>query len=156
MDKKIRVGVYAGSFNPLHKGHMDVAEQAKQLFDTLIILKAYNDDKDENDDYFLYHKMRTMLAGKDMQLEILGKGKLLTDFIKELEVAGLDVTLVRGLRNGADLDYEQNKLYFMKKLKPDLKTIFILSNHEFLPISSSAIRTLFQLKQDAIAQEMMP
>jgi len=53
--------------------------------------------------------------------------------------------LIRGLRNGYDLDYELNQYEFLKQMKSDLKVVFIPCDKEFGHISSSAIRALYKV-----------
>jgi pantetheine-phosphate adenylyltransferase len=64
---------------------------------------------------------------------------LLTDFIDSL---GYEVTVIRGLRNSTDFQYEQNQYRYIQELKPDIKIINIFCDKEFEHISSSGIRTL--------------
>ena len=54
----------------------------------------------------------------------------------------IDVTVIRGLRNGHDLDYEANQLSFLKEIKPDIKVVYIPCDKKYEHISSSAIRSL--------------
>jgi phosphopantetheine adenylyltransferase len=64
---------------------------------------------------------------------------MLTDFIDSL---GYDVTLVRGLRNSIDLQYELTQFQYMQEFKPDIKIVSIFCDKEFEHISSSSIRML--------------
>jgi phosphopantetheine adenylyltransferase len=74
------------------------------------------------------------------------KVEVYTTFIHELiekkESEGYNVILVRGLRNGDDLDYEDNQLKFIKDFKKEINVVFIRCDEEFEHISSSAIRQL--------------
>ena len=131
---KPNVGVYAGSFNPLHIGHLNIIEKSEKLFDKVIIAKGKNPDKTNNQ----------LLLNNGLifsMYEIHTFDGLLTDFITNLEKT-YNVTLIRGLRNGYDLDYEKNQLYFLKELKPDIKVVYIPCDKEFEHISSSSLRGL--------------
>jgi phosphopantetheine adenylyltransferase len=64
---------------------------------------------------------------------------LLTDFVESL---GYEVTVIRGLRNSTDFQYEQNQYRYIQELKSDIKIINIFCDKEFEHISSSGIRTL--------------
>ena len=64
---------------------------------------------------------------------------LLTDLIDSLPY---EVTVIRGLRNSTDFNYEQNQYRYLQELKPDIKIINIFCDKEFEHISSSGIRTL--------------
>lgn len=129
-NRKYNIGVYAGSFNPFHKGHYDILQKAEAIFDKVIIARGYNTSKiDEM--LPLSDKLRFR------QTEIYDG--LLTDFIDLLDY---DVTVIRGLRNSTDLQFETTQYRFLKDLKPDIKVINILSDVQFEHISSSSIKML--------------
>lgn len=143
MIKVVRLGVYAGSFNPFHVGHVNIVQKAERLFDKVILLKACNPDKVLNSDNA---SATDKLDLRGREIVILEPGKLLTTAITEFEKEGYDVTLIRGLRNGKDLDYEMNQQFYLHNLKPDLKTIMILCDPQYMFISSSGIRAMQTLK----------
>ena len=64
---------------------------------------------------------------------------LLTTFIESLNYP---VTVIRGLRNSTDFQYELNQYRFLQDLKPDIKMVSLFCNKEFDHISSSAIKML--------------
>lgn len=135
-NRRINIGVYAGSFNPFTKGHLNVLQKAENIFDKVIVAKGKNTAKNTNTydlpDVLKYHQ----------KIEFDG---LLTDMINDL---GYDVTLVRGLRNSTDLQYEQNQYHFLKDLKPNIKIVNIFCDKEFEHISSSAVRSLEPFGKD--------
>lgn len=124
------IAVFAGSFNPFHKGHYNVLQKAEHLFDKVIIAFGKNPEKKDRTwpvpNVIAYHQ----------QEEYTG---LLTDFVDSL---GYEVTVVRGLRNSTDFQYEQNQYRYIQELKPDIRIINIFCDKEFEHISSSGIRTL--------------
>lgn len=128
---KPRIGLYCGSFNPFHVGHMDIAQQAEKLFDKVIIAKGQNPSKDNQE--FDYHWKMKLLY------ETIEYSSLTTELIEKLE-EDYDVTLIRGIRNGADLDNESNQLRWMQELKPDIKHVLIIGDSKYSHISSTALR----------------
>ena len=110
-NRKPKIGLYAGSFNPFHKGHLNILQKAEQIFDKVIIAKGWNPDKD-------YPGNHIPEVLRYRQVEVY-QG-LLTDFIDSL---GYEVTLIRGLRDSKDLDYELNQYRFLKDLKKDILAI---------------------------------
>lgn len=62
--------------------------------------------------------------------------------IEKKESEGYKVVLIRGLRNGDDLAYEDNQFKFIKDFKKDIDVVFFRCDEEFAHISSSAIRNL--------------
>lgn len=133
------IGLYAGSFNPLHNGHLNILQKAEKIFEKVIVAKGINPEKDTDAEL---STLSSIL--KYRQVENF-KG-LLTDYITEKEKHA-DITLVRGLRNGDDLSYEVNQLRFMEDMKPDLKVVFIRCDKQFEHISSSAIRNLEKISK---------
>jgi pantetheine-phosphate adenylyltransferase len=127
---KPRIGLFPGSFNPFHKGHYSVLQKAEKIFDKVIIAFGKNTDKDER-----YYEIPKTIANRQLT-EYHG---LLTDHVDSL---GYDVTVVRGLRNSTDFQYEQNQYRYIQELKPGIKIINIFCDKEFEHISSSGIRTL--------------
>ncbi len=125
-----RIALFAGSFNPFHKGHYNVLQKAERIFDKVIVAFGKNPDK----------TARTWEVPKTLnhrQLETY-EG-LLTDFVDSF---GYDLTIVRGLRNSTDFQYEQNQYRYLQELKPDIRIVNIFCDKEFEHISSSGIRTL--------------
>lgn len=125
-----RIGVFAGSFDPFHKGHYNVLQKAERIFDKVIIAFGNNPEK---------NKGKWPIPKKIQNRQIERYNCLLTDFIDSL---GYDVTVIRGLRNSTDFQYEQNQYRYIQELKPDIKIVNIFCDKEFEHISSSGIRTL--------------
>ena len=125
-----KIAVFAGSFNPFHKGHYNILQKAEKIFDKVIIAFGKNPEKENRG-----HKIPGSI--KNRQLE--SYEGLLTDFISTL---GYDVVVIRGLRNSTDFDYEQNQYRYIQELMPDIKIVNIFCDKEFEHISSSGIRTL--------------
>lgn len=125
-----KIAVFAGSFNPFHKGHYNVLQKAERIFDKVIIAFGKNPEKENR-----HHKVPNSI--KNRQLE--NYEGLLTDFLASL---GHEVTVIRGLRNSTDFDYEQNQYRYIQELMPEIRIVNIFCDKEFEHISSSGIRTL--------------
>jgi phosphopantetheine adenylyltransferase len=105
-------------------------QKAEKLFDKVIIAFGKNPDK----------TVRTWDIPKTIgNRQLTEYNGLLTDYVDSL---GYDVTLVRGLRNSTDFQYEQNQYRYIQELKPDIKIVNVFCDKEFEHISSSGIRTL--------------
>ncbi|MFO0323045.1 MAG: adenylyltransferase/cytidyltransferase family protein [Bacteroidota bacterium] len=131
MQTKIpRIGLFAGSFNPFHKGHFNVLQKAEELFDKVIVAFGKNLEKNE----------RTWKIPKTiLNRQLINYNGLLTDYVESLPY---EIIIIRGLRNSTDFQYEQNQYRYLQELKPGIKVVNIFCDKEFEHISSSGIRTL--------------
>jgi pantetheine-phosphate adenylyltransferase len=124
------IAVYPGSFNPWHKGHQNILEKAERIFDKVIIARGINRDKS-----VITEPLPRSLENRQIE-KYPG---LLTEFIDNL---GYPVTVIRGLRNTTDLQFELTQYRFLQDLNPSIKVVSIFCDMEFEHISSSAIRML--------------
>lgn len=128
--KKPNIAIYAGSFNPFHKGHLNILEKAEKIFDKVIIARGINPNK--NNEKF---ELPKIISNR----EIIEYNGLLSDLISNFKY---NPTLIRGLRNASDLEFEQTQSKFLKELNPNINIVSIFCDVEYQHISSSAIRTL--------------
>lgn len=136
--RRPRVGIYAGTFNPFHIGHLSILEKAEMMFDKVIIAVGINpqkrNERNESLEYTLpFH-------------EVVYFDTLMVDLLDK-ESVFCDVTLVRGLRNGYDLDYEMNQLCFMQQMRPDTHAVYIPCDKKLEHVSSSALKGISQFPQ---------
>lgn len=138
-NRRPSVAIYPGSFNPFHKGHLDILKKAERIFDKVIIVKGVNPDKEATTthlpEYLQFH-------------EIIEWDGLTTDLIRDIE-SHSEVALLRGLRNGKDLDYEVNQIRFMEEMYPRLNVVFIQCSKDLEHVSSSAIRKIQTFSESA-------
>lgn len=131
----MKVGLYAGSFNPWHKGHEDILNKALEVFDRVVILQALNPLKlvspmEINDKWF------TQYGEKVETVQWFG---LLKDYVS----SNPEITaLVRGLRNSADFEYEKSMQYVNEALELKIPTVYFVCDKSLVHYSSSAIRQL--------------
>jgi pantetheine-phosphate adenylyltransferase len=141
------IAIYPGSFNPFHIGHLNIVEKAERIFGkgNLIICFGINPDKvdpSKREDYVnsISEKCLELESKTGRKVEIYSG--FLHDFIIRLENQGNNVVVIRGLRNGADLDYEVNQMRFINDYKKNVNVVYITCDKEFEHISSSAIRKI--------------
>ena len=143
ISKKWNVGFYPGTFYPFHVGHKSVLQQSEQMFDKVII--GFGDTKAKtgfqwNDDE--YGKLNEWVHAN---YETIQLGSLITNDIAEIKKYAGSVTLIRGLRNGTDLIYEQNYLQTLRDFMPDVKAAYFMTEPKHAHISSSLIREVLKL-----------
>lgn len=149
-----KIAIYPGSFNPFTIGHQNILEKAESIFgkENVIIAVGLNSSKAKEmslaPDVFQENTRLTIkfnLPSKTVD-KYMG---FLTDFVFEKEELGYDVTIIRGLRDGFDLQYEMNLLRAMQDLKPDIKVIYLLCDSKFSHVSSSLYREFERGKKGA-------
>ena len=139
------IAIYPGSFAPFHIGHLNIAQKSLKMFDEVIIAVGVNPEKNTNKEDV---SARCIELSKKINMCVMSFEGLLTDFISRVNQSRKDcrVVLVRGLRNGNDLDYEINQLRFMEELSgTKVDVVFIPCDKEFEHISSSAVRNISKL-----------
>jgi pantetheine-phosphate adenylyltransferase len=139
-----RMAVYPGSFNPFHRGHLSILRQAEALFDKVIVGLAVNRQKPGAAGTLA--SRRAALEASLRFHEVAEIPGLLTDFI---EPYPLPLTVVRGLRDGTDLEADLRYARFLNELRPDTRLVWIACEAELQHLSSSAIRELNAIAESA-------
>jgi len=137
--KKIRVGIYPGSFNPFHKGHKFIVSEANKIFDKVVISIGDNPDKKNTS---LNFKVCDGYLPNVKYFEVVKFNGLLSDLVNYYEDKNYDVTIIKGIRDGMDLDYENKQRLFLKDFKPDLKYVYIPCSNDYSYISSNMLRVI--------------
>ena len=142
------LAIYPGSFNPLHIGHKNIIDKTINIFgkENVVLAIGINPEKidlDGRDEF--YAKSRTEANRLSEKLGI--RATVYTTFLHQLVEShenDYNVVIIRGLRNGEDLDYEVNQIRFMDELKTGKKLnfCFLMCDKEFEHISSSSIRAI--------------
>ena len=151
--KTKKIALYAGTFDPITKGHFDIIERALNLFDEVIIAVAISKEK------------KTMFS-LDQRIEMIEKSTnhLLNIKIRGFETLTVDLaqkykaqTLIRGLRSVTDFEYELQLGYLNNSLNEEIDTIYLMTKLEHTFISSSAVRSLIKFNgkfQHLVPQEV--
>ena len=134
------VAIYAGSFDPITRGHEDLIHRSCEFVDKLVVAVANNSSKkplftpDERVDL-----IRLATADNDC-VQVLQFQGLLVDFAREVGAS----LIIRGLRAVADFEYEFQMALMNRNLSPGLETVFMVPSVETTYISSSIIREVAQ------------
>jgi len=141
------LAIYAGTFDPLTNGHLDVLYRAARIFDTVIIAVAQNQSKVP---LFSVHErvefIREACAGNEQILVDTFNG-LLVDYAKERGATAL----IRGLRVVSDFDYEFQMTQMNRDLQPDMETIFFMPSQEYTFTSSTLVKQVARFDPERVA-----
>ncbi len=137
--------LYPGSFDPLTNGHIDIITRGAAIADRLIIAIGSHHEKSA----FLPAPRRKALIENEIKsipghVEVIVFNSLVVDAARK---AGADV-LIRGLRNGADFDYEMQMAGMNGALAPEVETVFLAASPGINYISSSLVRQISAMGGD--------
>jgi pantetheine-phosphate adenylyltransferase len=130
--------IYAGTFDPLTRGHEDLVRRASTLFDSLILGVA--DSRAKKPFFTLDERLdmaRQVLA--DLRnIEIVGFTGLLIDFARKHNAR----VVVRGLRAVSDFEYEFQLAGMNRNLNPDMETVFLTPSEQHMFTSATLVREI--------------
>ena len=142
--------IYAFSGDPITFGHIDIIKRAAKVFDELIVGIGANPEKK----YLFTLEERRLIAEKALvdypNVKVVSFKGLLVDYAYENNIS----TIIRGLRNSQDFNYELTLSQIGESQKLDIDTFFIPAHKELAHISSSAVKAL-QVEQGLI-HEFVP
>ena len=130
------VAVFAGSFDPVTKGHIHIVEKALESYSKVIVAMGINADKKYTFDKFTRLNALTSAFENMQGVTVAFFDGYLVDFLKENQTANN----VRGIRNDEDMQYEEKMLEFNKKLYPEIKNVYIYCDEDMKSISSTAFK----------------
>ena len=139
-----RIAIFPGSFDPYTLGHHDVVMRSVPLFDEIIIAIGKNSKKQKVFSEELMKEKLEALYQNEPKIKVEIYQKLTVDFAKEMNAK----FILRGLRNGTDLDYEKSIALSNHKLNSEIETIFLLTSAEYSMINSSIVREVYKTGTD--------
>lgn len=128
--------VYAGSFDPVTLGHLDIIKRSSLIFDEIIVGVLHNSAKSP---LFSVEERVNMLeeATADIRnCRIQSFSGLLVDFAREMNTN----VIVRGLRAVSDFEYELQIAQSNRVVAQDVDTVFLTTNMEYAYLSSSTVK----------------
>ena len=132
----MRKCVFAGTFDPVTKGHENLIEQCLRMFDEVVVAIMVNPAKTP---CFTVEERKEMLAltfGAEKNVRVVEWCGTVAALLEKENTP----FYVRGIRNSIDLDYENANFYASKKLNPDLTAVYLPCRQELLHVSSSLVR----------------
>lgn len=138
MSNSPRVAVFAGTFDPITKGHVDIITRSLSMFDKVVIAIGVNTKKQT---LFSLEDRKAWIEAifkNEPRIEVDDYTDLTVNYCRQIGAS----YILRGLRNGSDFDYEAHIAMVNKELAPEIETIFIISSPELSYISSTIVRDL--------------
>ena len=140
----MRIVIYPGTFEPIHNGHLDIAERAATLFDKLIFAVAANAEKNS----LFSPKERIEMIMKSTEhvpnVEAFSTDGLIADFARKHRAAAL----IRGLRHVSDFEFEFQMATMNHHLNSDVSTLLMVTSEKFIHLNSSVVKDVARLKGD--------
>jgi pantetheine-phosphate adenylyltransferase len=136
----VTIAIYAGSFDPLTRGHEDLIRRSLEFVDGLVVAIANNVNKKPL--FTLEERVELIRSavGDDRKIQIKTFDGLLVDFAKEVGAS----LIIRGLRAVSDFEYEFQMALMNRHMSPGLETVFMVPSVETTYISSSVVREVAQ------------
>lgn len=139
-----RVGLYPGSFDPIHNGHLELIDRCAPLFDVLYVAVLRNESKQALFSVEERIEMIGPLVARYANCRVESFSGLLVDFARKIGAG----TIVRGLRAVADFDYELKMVSMNRRLESGVETVFLMPTDDTIHLSSSLIKEVCVLGGD--------
>ena len=149
MADRVRKGVYPGTFDPIHNGHVDIIGRAARLMDHLVIGVATNVGKGplftiEERVALVTEECAAIAARTGTSIEVLPFDCLLIEFARRVGA----IMIVRGLRAVSDFDFEFQMSGMTARLDASVETVFLPASERQHFISSRFVKEIALLGGD--------
>ena len=134
----MRRAVFPGSFDPITLGHENIIRRAIPMFDEIVIAIGVNGSKKSMFTLDQRIEMLTRVFSNAPSVNVETFSGLTVRFCEKVNAEWM----LRGVRNGADFEYERTIAQMTKKLNPSLETVILFTEPEFAPISSTVVRDI--------------
>ena len=140
----MKIAIYPGSFDPITSGHLNIIRRAANIFDKLIVCVMVNSTKKP-----LFTQQERMQMIRDVvgdipNVEVDASTELLAEYARKKG----SCVIVKGLRAGSDFENEFSMSIINHKINPDLDTMFLTAEHQYMYLSSSIVKELANYEVD--------
>ena len=146
----MKTAIYPGSFDPVTSGHLNIIRRAASIFDKLIVCVMVNAGKSP---MFSLEERVDMIrrVTKDIpNVEVDCSNELLAEYARRKG----SCVIVKGLRAGSDFENEFQMALINHKINPNLDTMFLTAEHQYMYMSSSVVKELG--RYDVELSEFLP
>jgi len=136
------IGIFAGSFDPITLGHLDIINRSLTFLDKLIVLIAVNPNKKTT---FSLNKRKSLIIESLFETSTRSADVIVDSYdglvVNYAKLHGASV-LIRGVRTSTDFEYETNLANGNRLLAPEIETVFIPTRPELSVVSSSMAKEI--------------
>ena len=151
----MKIAIYPGSFDPVTNGHLNIIRRAANIFDKLIVCVMVNAGKQPMFSLQERTELLRRVTAELPNVEIDYADELLATYAKRRG----GCVIVKGLRATSDFENEFQMALINHKINPNLDTMFLTSEHQYMYLSSSTVKELaaygVDLK-DFLPEEIIP
>lgn len=134
----MKTAIYPGSFDPVTSGHLNIIRRAAKIFDKLVVCVMVNAGK--NPMFTLEERVDLIrrVTADIPNVEVDSSSELLANYAKRKEIC----VIVKGLRAGSDFENEFQMALINHKINPELDTMFLTAESQYMYLSSSTVKEL--------------
>ena len=146
----MKIAIYPGSFDPITSGHLNIIRRAANIFDKLIVCVMVNSGKAPMFNQEERVALIRRVTGDIPNVEVEASTELLAEYAKRKG----GCVIVKGLRAGSDFENEFQMALINHKINPELDTMFLTAEHQYMYLSSSTVKELG--KYDVDLSDFLP
>jgi pantetheine-phosphate adenylyltransferase len=137
------IAFYPGSFDPMTNGHLDVLIQSLNVADQIVVGIGIHPGKVpmftfEQRSELIHDSMQGFVANSRERLSVVSFSNLAVDAARQHGAS----MLIRGLRDGTDLDYEMQMAGMNRQMAQDIQTVFLPAGTASRPITATLVRQI--------------
>ena len=134
----MKIAIYPGSFDPITSGHLNIIQRAAKIFDKLIVCVMVNAGKNPMFTQEERVELIRRVTSEIPNVEVDCSGELLAEYAKRKG----SCVIVKGLRAGSDFENEFQMALINHKINPELDTMFLTAESQYMYLSSSTVKEL--------------
>jgi pantetheine-phosphate adenylyltransferase len=134
--------IYPGTFDPIHNGHVDIAERASKLFDELLFVVAENPAKKPLFSVQERMEMIRQSTSHISNVKVTSTPELIVYFARKVDA----IALIRGLRHVSDFEFEFQMAMMNYHLNPNISTILMMPDEKYIHLNSTVVKDVSSLK----------
>ena len=146
----MKIAIYPGSFDPVTSGHLNIIRRAANIFDRLIVCVMVNGGKQPMFSQEERVDLIRRVTADIPNVEVDSSEELLAEYARRKG----SCVIVKGLRAGSDFENEFQMAMINRKINPELDTMFMTAEHQYMYMSSSMVKELG--RYDADLSDFLP